>query len=84
MTWRFHLCATKQRLLFSRILQILESQMVGILLFSGQTGTSETCVHFVVASEADKAQRIEALLRRLEGVRSVSVVELLNAGSEIA
>jgi hypothetical protein len=82
MTWNFDICATQQRRLFSRILQILEGQMVGIPLFTGEAGSSsETRVHFVVESEADRAHRIEALLYRLEGVRSVSVVQLLNDGS---
>jgi (p)ppGpp synthase/HD superfamily hydrolase len=72
MTWKFHVQATEQRRLFSRILQILESQMVSIHFFAGETNDAEVCVTFVVSSEQDKAYRIEALLHRLENVRSVS------------
>lgn len=73
MTWKFHVHATEQRRLFSRILQILESQMVSIRSFAGEANDAGVCVTFVVASEQDKAYRIEALLHRLEDVRSVSV-----------
>jgi acetolactate synthase regulatory subunit len=72
MTWKFHVHATEQRRLFSRILQVLESQMVNIHSFAGEANNAEICVAFVVSSEQDKAYRIEALLHRLEDVRSVS------------
>ncbi len=72
MTWTFHVIATDQRRTYSRILQVLESQMVTIHSFSGGTNDIETCITVVFSSEQDKAYRIEALLYRLEGVRSVS------------
>jgi acetolactate synthase regulatory subunit len=72
MTWKFHVHATEQRRLFSRILQVLESQMVSIRSFAGEVNDAEVCVTFVVSSEQNKAYRIEALLHRLEDVRSVS------------
>ena len=73
MTWKFFLLATEQRRLFSRILRILESQMVSIHSFVGESNSAETCVTFVVSSEQDKAYRIEALLNRLNDVHSVYV-----------
>ena len=73
MTWKFHVHAIEQRRLFSRILQILESQMVSIRSFAGEANSKGTWVIFVVSSEQDKAYRIEALLHRLEDVRSVSI-----------
>ena len=73
MTWKFHVHATEQRRLFSRILQILESQMVSICSFAGEANSKGICVVFVVSSEQDKAYRIEALLHKLEDVRSVSM-----------
>lgn len=73
MTWKFHVHATEQRRLFSRILQILESQMVNIRSFAGEANRTGVRVTFVVSSEQDKAYRIEALLHRLEDVRSVSI-----------
>lgn len=72
MTWTFQVIATDQRRTFSRILQVLESQMVRIHSFTGNTSDAETCVTVVFSSEQDKAYRIEALLYRLEDVRSVS------------
>ena len=41
MTWKFHVHATEQRRLFSRILQILESQMVSIRSFAGEANDAE-------------------------------------------
>ncbi len=72
MTWKFHVHATEQRRLFSRILQILENQMVDIRSFAGEANEAEVRITFVVSSEQDKAYRIEALLHRLEDVRNVS------------
>jgi len=51
MTWKFHVYATEQRRLFSRILQVLESQMVIIRSFAGEADHTEICVTFVVSSE---------------------------------
>lgn len=73
MTWTFHVLATAQRRLFSRILQILESQMVSIHSFVGEIGEEDVCVSFSFSCEQDKAERVKALLYRLEGIRSVSV-----------
>jgi acetolactate synthase regulatory subunit len=72
MTWKFYVRAIEQRRLFSRILQILESQMISIRSFAGETNDAAVYVTFVVSSERDKAYRIEALLHRLKDVRSVS------------
>jgi hypothetical protein len=75
MTWKFHVYASEQRRLFSRILQILESQRVIIRSFSGETDDHGACfASFVVSSEEDRAYRIEALLYRLEDVCDVKVL----------
>ena len=74
MTWKFQISATENQRLFSRILQILDGQMVCIHSFTGQAREDGVCVHFVVSSEVDKAYRIEALLHRLKDIRSVSVL----------
>jgi acetolactate synthase regulatory subunit len=74
MTWKFDVHASKQRRLFSRILQILESQMVSIHSFAAEVTSNGTYVIFVISSEEDKAYRLEALLHRLEDVCSVSVL----------
>lgn len=73
MTWTFHILATAQRRLFSRILQILESQMVSIHSFAGEIDEEDACMSVSFSSEQDKAHRIKTLLHRLEDIRSVSV-----------
>ena len=72
MTWKFHLQASAQRRLLSRILQILDSQGVSIDSFSAATQQAQMHVQFVVSSEEDKAYRIEALLYRLHEIQAVS------------
>jgi hypothetical protein len=71
MTWKFQVAATAQRRLFSRILQILESQMVFIHSFSAETTEEGVTVAFVCSSDEDKKYRIEALIYRLEDVKEV-------------
>jgi len=71
MTWKFYIAATEQRRMFSRILQILESQMVIIHSFKAETTEEEVSVAFVCSSEEDKKHRIEALIYRLEDVKEV-------------
>jgi (p)ppGpp synthase/HD superfamily hydrolase len=73
MTWKFHVHATEQRRLLSRILQVLESQMVSLHSFACEANDTGVYVTVVFSSEQDKAYRIEALLYRLEDVRSVSI-----------
>jgi hypothetical protein len=75
MTWTFHIHATEQRRTFSRILQILEAQVVSIHSFVGECTEAGVSVTFRFSSEEDKAYRIEALMYRLEAVWSVSVKE---------
>ncbi len=72
MTWEFHVVATAQQRLFSRIRQILEGQMVIIRSFNREINDKEVFVTFHFSSEQDKGYRIEALLYRVEGVRHVS------------
>lgn len=74
MTWTFHVLATTQQRLFSRILQILESQRVTIHSFGGEATATGTRVTFVISSDQDKAYRIEALLHRMEGIRTISSI----------
>ena len=75
MTWKFHLQASDQRRLLSRILQILDTQGVSIHSFSGETKETQMHVQFVVWAEEEKAYRIEALLYRLHEVQAVSKIE---------
>jgi hypothetical protein len=72
MTWTFHVLATEQRRLLSRILQVLDVHMVRIHFFSGEADQDGLCVTLVFSSEQDKAYRIKALLYRLEGVLCVA------------
>lgn len=74
MRWEFDVIASRDRRLFSRILQTLENQMI-VHSFSGDADREEDTVHihFVVSSEENKAYRIEAMLHRLENVLSVTV-----------
>jgi hypothetical protein len=71
MTWKFHVLTTTQRRMFSRILQVLESQMVEVHSFAGESSGEETSISFLCSSPLDKAYRIKALMYRLEGVHSV-------------
>jgi hypothetical protein len=48
---------------------MLEMQRVSIHTFVGQMNDGEARVTFDISSEEDKAQRTEALLYRLEGVK---------------
>jgi acetolactate synthase regulatory subunit len=73
MTWKFQVYATEERRLFSRILQILESQMVSIRSFAGEASQGDVCLSFVVMTERQKALRIQSLLQRLQDVHSVLV-----------
>jgi hypothetical protein len=79
VNWKFQINAEEHRL-FSRILQVLESQTVSIVQVVAPASGGGARVHFEVSS-ANKTNRIEALLYRLGGVRSVAVVPL-NIGSE--
>jgi hypothetical protein len=71
MIWTFHVLATEQRRLLSRILQVLDVHMVRIHSFSGEADQDGLCVTLVFSSEQDKAYRIKTLLCRVEGVLSV-------------
>lgn len=73
MTWKFDVVATRERRLFSRIIQTLDCQGVGIHSFAGETQRDEVHVTFVVSSQEDRTNRVEALLYRLEHVHGVSV-----------
>jgi len=71
MTWKFHVFATTQRRMYSRILQVLESQMVEVHSFAGEARGREMCFSFLFSSPRDNADRIKALLYRVEGVQTV-------------
>lgn len=83
MTWEFHVDASAEQRLFSRILQTLESQMLTIHMFHAETDGAGITVIFQVSSEEDKAYRIEALLYRMHGVRRVAC-SLLNCDGAIS
>lgn len=51
MTWKFRILAIEQRRTFSRILQILESQIVDIHSFAGEATEAGVSVTFVFSSE---------------------------------
>lgn len=72
MRWEFEVVATKDRRLFSRILQAIENQMVSVHSFNGEIKDDTASIHFVISSEEDKGYRIEAMLYRIENVISVS------------
>lgn len=74
MKWSFTIHAQQERRLFSRILQILETQLVTVCSFHGETDSVQSRVLFVVQSEQDKAYRIEALLYKLQGIDYVCVL----------
>jgi hypothetical protein len=76
MIWRFEVEAAAQERLLSRILLVLDQQRVTIRSFAGKIDIAEARVTFEVASDQDKAYRIEALLHRLEAVHSVDVSQL--------
>jgi len=57
--------------MYSRILQVLESQMVEVHSFVGEERGAEICVRFLVSSPDDQAYRIKTLLYGLEGVQDV-------------
>jgi acetolactate synthase regulatory subunit len=73
MIWRFEVIATAEQRLLSRILQVFEVQQVSIRTFAGEIDGTAARVTFVVSSQQDRANRIEALLYRLEGVDQISV-----------
>ena len=71
MTWKFHIHATEHRRLLSRILQIIENQMVSICSFSAEMSEAGVCISLVISSEEDRMYRIQALLHRLEDIHQV-------------
>jgi acetolactate synthase regulatory subunit len=73
MTWKFEIFADQQRRLFSRIFQVLETQLVSVSSFAAEANSAGVWISFVISSEQDKAYRIEALLLRLHDVRSIRV-----------
>jgi hypothetical protein len=73
MIWEINTLAAEQRRVFSRILQILESQMVRVHSFHGNAHDGSIRVTVTFSCEEDKGSRIEALIYRLEGVSAVSV-----------
>ena len=85
MTLILNIVAEEGQRVFSRVLQVLETQRVGIRSFSGQVHDGEVVIDADVETDPSKAHRIEALLSRLENVRTVvcrAVVSLQIAATE--
>lgn len=66
--------ATDEYRLLSRILQMLESQRIRVLAFSGTALEGVVQVTATLACERDKAYRLEALAYRVEGVLEAAVL----------
>lgn len=73
MIWEINTLAAEERRVFSRILQIIENQMVRVHSFYGNAHDGSIRVTVIFSCEEDKGSRIEALLSRLEDVYTVSV-----------
>jgi hypothetical protein len=74
MTWEFYVETMTRERFFSRVLQILETQMVDISSIAGGLSDKISWVRFVISAREDKAYRIKALLYRILGVVSVTVL----------
>jgi acetolactate synthase regulatory subunit len=73
MTWHFELRAAHQSRMLSRVLQILESQMVSIHSVVLLQDGPDADVAFTISSQDKNPDRIQALLYRLQDVHSVRV-----------
>lgn len=75
MTCTIRIRAVEGHRLLSRVLQVLEGQKVRIIAFSAELTDNGVGIFGTFTSDEDKAYRIEALLHRLEDVRSVTVFD---------
>lgn len=85
MTLLIDLVAAEGQRLFSRVLQVLETQRTAIQTFSGEVRDGEVLISVAVTTDPSRVDRIEALLNRLESVRNVAcraVVPVESATSE--
>lgn len=64
--------ATESQRLFSRVLQVFETQRVDIRSFTGEVREREVGITVVCVLDPSRAYRLEALLNRLENVRGVT------------
>lgn len=74
MTWIFHVSAKDERRLYSRLLLVLEQQMVSIQIFHAEIQEGRAQITFVISSDAKRACRIQSLVCRLQDVTDVSVL----------
>jgi acetolactate synthase regulatory subunit len=75
MSWRFQIEAVEERRILSRILHVLETQLVSITSFSGEANETRVSITCVISCDRVKAYRVEALLYNLNDVRSVLIRE---------
>lgn len=75
MTWTFHIDAAGTRRVLSRVLQVLDSQMVQMREFAAEFKEDRVLIKATVSSQHDSGYRIEALLHRLEDVRHVVLTD---------
>ena len=75
MTWTFHIVATQDRRLLSRVLQVFENQGVKIDFFASEVSGESVHITCEIASELNLAYRLQALLYRLANIVSVLVAE---------
>ncbi len=73
MIWQINILAAEQRRVLSRVLQVVENQMVRIHSFYAKAGEANIYLSVTFSSDQDKTSRIQALLYRLEDIVSVSV-----------
>ena len=76
MTLTVQIVAKTEPRLLTRILQVFESQRVGILAFHAEIEQGIVRITATVISEGDRAYRIGTLLDRLEDVQTVSVKQI--------
>ena len=73
--------ATDEHRLFSRILQVLEGRRIPVHMFTGTIIDGIAHISTRLRCESDQAYRLQALLYRLEDVRSVTVFASSNEES---
>lgn len=69
----FQIVATDEHRLLSRILQVLEGQRIHVQVFSGTVLDGIAYISATLECGSDRAYRLEALLYRLQGVRSMTI-----------
>lgn len=75
MTSIFHVSAKDERRLYSRLLLVLEQQMVPIQVFHAEVHEGRALITFVISSDLHKVRRIQSLMCRVQDVTGVSVLQ---------